>query len=246
MEVYIVIALMTLCLVLMCFRIIRLSREVTQLQEGASQGDVITQAVMGARKSVSKALRGHEMTQADKDARAAMYKELRERPDEKVEDASDKMSMVLQRGAPREMEGIRMVRVRPGPAINLLFDEGTMPELYRVETDDGFPVGNVEWLEREYGAKVLRITDLPVSPVPETRAINIILDAPSGVPGVPGRGRFVDIETDDGKSICVGNWAPRPNGKWSLRITELPVVEPKKPWDMEEQPWLADLCKDNK
>ena len=35
-------------------------------------------------------------------------------------------------------------------------------------------------------------------------------------------GRFVEIETDDGKSIQVGEWRKRPDGLWALRISELP------------------------
>lgn len=179
----------------------------------------------------------HEMTQADKDARTKMYKELRERPDEPVEDVSDKMSMRLQ-GTARKMN---FVQVRPGPAINLLFDcESGIPELFRIETDDGFPIGSGEWSKRDYGAKVLRITDLPVPPVPETLAINLILDGP---PGMPGPGRLISVETDDGTPVGSGSWAPRPDGKWSMRITELPVVESKKPWGMEYLPHLSYVIK---
>lgn len=45
--------------------------------------------------------------------------------------------------------------------------------------------------------------------------INIIFD------GAPGSetGRFVEVETDDGKSIDVGEWRERPDGRWALRIT---------------------------
>ena len=238
-EAYIVFGLITLCLVLMAFRIMDLSRKVDTLQEDASQGDVITQAIVGARKSVSKALRGHEMTQADKDARAEMYKRLREQPDAPAEDVSDKMSMRLQ-GNVRELEvtGVDFVHVRPGPAINILFDRWAgMPALCRIETDDGSPIGNGEWSKRD-DQWVIRITDLPVPPVPETKPINIVLEGPPGP-----ESSFVEIETDDGKSIRLGNWAPRLNGLWSLRITELPVVEPKKPWEMDWFPHLSDVPK---
>ncbi len=242
-NVAIAITLMTLCIVLMCFRIIRLSREVAKLREGASQGDVMTQVIMGARKSVSKALQRHEMTQADKDARAVMYRGLRDRPGGDVDDVSNKMSMVLQRGAPRELEvaGVDVVRVRSGPAINILFDrEEGMPALCRIETDDGLPIGNGEWSKRN-DLWVLRITSLPVSLVSETKPINIIIDGPPG----PESGQFVEIETDDGKSIRLGGWHPRPDGLWSLRITELPVVEPKKLFEMEEKPWPRKMFEDD-
>lgn len=49
--------------------------------------------------------------------------------------------------------------------------------------------------------------------------INIIFDGPpSHVPG-----RFVEVETDDGVSIAVGEWIKRPDGYWALRITQLPI-----------------------
>lgn len=50
-------------------------------------------------------------------------------------------------------------------------------------------------------------------------AINIIFD---GAPGPEDSGRFVEVETDDGKSITIGQWAQRPDGLWRLRIEALP------------------------
>lgn len=44
--------------------------------------------------------------------------------------------------------------------------------------------------------------------------INIIFDGPPG----PEAGRFVEVETDDGRSIEVGEWVERDDGYWSLRI----------------------------
>lgn len=49
-------------------------------------------------------------------------------------------------------------------------------------------------------------------------AINIIFDGPPGHEA----GRFVEVETDDGRSIDAGEWIERPDGFWALRITELP------------------------
>jgi hypothetical protein len=49
-------------------------------------------------------------------------------------------------------------------------------------------------------------------------AINIIFDGPPG----PEAGRFVEVETDDGKSINAGQWSQRPDGLWALRIIALP------------------------
>ena len=53
-----------------------------------------------------------------------------------------------------------------------------------------------------------------------TQPINIIFDGPPSHES----GRFVEVETDDGRSIRVGEWIERPDGLWALRITELPAV----------------------
>ena len=46
--------------------------------------------------------------------------------------------------------------------------------------------------------------------------INILFDGPPS--------RFVEVETDDGESINVGEWIERNDGLWSLRITSLPQI----------------------
>lgn len=51
-----------------------------------------------------------------------------------------------------------------------------------------------------------------------TQPINVIFDGPPG----PESGHFVEVETDDGKSLSVGEWKKRTDGLWSLRVTELP------------------------
>ncbi len=51
------------------------------------------------------------------------------------------------------------------------------------------------------------------------KAINIIFDGP---PSPPTPGRFVEVETDDGKSIKVGEWVRKDGGFWVLRIEKLP------------------------
>ena len=55
------------------------------------------------------------------------------------------------------------------------------------------------------------------------QAINIIFDGPPSHES----GRFVEVETDEGKSISVGTWVEREDGYWSLRIerTLPPEVE---------------------
>ena len=49
--------------------------------------------------------------------------------------------------------------------------------------------------------------------------INIIFDGPPNNES----GRFVEVETDDGKSINIGAWSEHNDGHWALRITELPT-----------------------
>jgi len=44
--------------------------------------------------------------------------------------------------------------------------------------------------------------------------INIIFDGPPSHEA----GRFVEVETDDGRSIKVGEWVERLHGYWALRI----------------------------
>ena len=53
--------------------------------------------------------------------------------------------------------------------------------------------------------------------------INIIFDAPPS----HDSGRFVEVETDDGQSIRVGEWIEK-DGYWALRITELPKASAQK------------------
>jgi len=53
------------------------------------------------------------------------------------------------------------------------------------------------------------------------KAINIIFDGPPS----HDSGRFVEVETDDGRSINIGEWIERPDEYWALRITELPSDE---------------------
>lgn len=47
------------------------------------------------------------------------------------------------------------------------------------------------------------------------KAINIIFDAPPSHES----GRFVEVETDDGKGVGIGEWVERDDGFSALRIT---------------------------
>ena len=62
--------------------------------------------------------------------------------------------------------------------------------------------------------------------------INIVFDGPPR----PQDGRFMKIETDDGRSIGVGEWQERRDGRWKLRITALPTVTPKPQQDADPDP----------
>ena len=60
-----------------------------------------------------------------------------------------------------------------------------------------------------------------------TKPINIIFDGPPS----HHSGRFVEVETDDGKSINIGEWINHSGGYWALRITELPEETKATPED---------------
>lgn len=44
--------------------------------------------------------------------------------------------------------------------------------------------------------------------------IRIVFDGPPG----PEAGRFVEVENENGQSICAGEWYEREDGPWELRI----------------------------
>ncbi len=46
----------------------------------------------------------------------------------------------------------------------------------------------------------------------ETKELHVIFDAGPG----PEGGRFVEVETPEGKSVNVGEWRERPDGLWAL------------------------------
>ena len=54
--------------------------------------------------------------------------------------------------------------------------------------------------------------------------INIVFDGPPG----PVAGRFIEVETDEGFSVRVGEWVKRSDGWWSLRIESLPTTKEKR------------------
>lgn len=52
-------------------------------------------------------------------------------------------------------------------------------------------------------------------------ALNIVFDGPPASES----GRFVEVETDDGASVRVGEWIDRGDGTWALRLPAPPVVD---------------------
>ena len=51
--------------------------------------------------------------------------------------------------------------------------------------------------------------------------INIVFDGPPGPEGP----RFIEVETDDGRSVRAGEWQQRQDGNWGLRIAALPLAK---------------------
>uniref|UniRef100_A0A6M3L6N6 Uncharacterized protein n=1 Tax=viral metagenome TaxID=1070528 RepID=A0A6M3L6N6_9ZZZZ len=62
-----------------------------------------------------------------------------------------------------------------------------------------------------------RVAELEAQRMP----INILFDGPPG----PVSGRFIEVETDEGRGINAGEWIERPDGLWAMRIQELPEDE---------------------
>ncbi|MFG1818287.1 hypothetical protein ACGFIF_31295 [Kribbella sp. NPDC049174] len=54
------------------------------------------------------------------------------------------------------------------------------------------------------------------------QTINIVFDGPPA----PQGGRFVEVETDDGHSISIGQWLERSDGNWALRIENVRIPSP--------------------
>ena len=62
---------------------------------------------------------------------------------------------------------------------------------------------------------------------------HIVFDGPPG----PEAGRFVEVETADGKGICLGEWIEREDGYWALVI---PLNDPPRLHLQELQPLAKD------
>jgi hypothetical protein len=79
--------------------------------------------------------------------------------------------------------------------------------------------------------------------------VHVVFDGPPG----PFAGRFVEVETPDGKGISIGRWIERDDGYWALEIDVIPKSAAREDTERpEERPeWLikvlqqarADLAK---
>jgi len=60
--------------------------------------------------------------------------------------------------------------------------------------------------------------------------VHIVFDGPPG----PNAGRFIEVETPDGRSVSFGEWHERADGYWELRIlAALSAAPAKEPTDGE-------------
>jgi hypothetical protein len=63
----------------------------------------------------------------------------------------------------------------------------------------------------------------------ELQPVNVIF---AGAPGPGNDCVFVEVETDDGRSVRAGKWSQRPNGYWALRFEAAwgrPAIKPEVP-----------------
>ena len=63
----------------------------------------------------------------------------------------------------------------------------------------------------------------------ELQPVNVIF---AGAPGPGNDCVFVEVETDDGRSVRTGKWSQRPNGYWALRFEAAwgrPAIKPEVP-----------------
>jgi hypothetical protein len=76
------------------------------------------------------------------------------------------------------------------------------------------PVG--EWQRSRSGHWHLRITDEDVP-----GALEVVLADPPGPDSC-----FVEVETDNGRSVKVGHWRRRDDGTWALHLTRHDLTDP--------------------
>jgi hypothetical protein len=93
-----------------------------------------------------------------------------------------------------------------------------MPDWYGVVDEQSG--GIVAYFNNKASADLLiqTLCPAPAASTTKVEAVNIIFDGPPGPEGP----RFIEVETDDGRSIRAGEWQERQDGYWALRITNLP------------------------
>ncbi len=57
--------------------------------------------------------------------------------------------------------------------------------------------------------------------------LHIVFDGPPG----PNAGRFVEVETPDGRSVNAGEWHEREDGLWELRLFTRAAIIKDQPND---------------
>lgn len=95
---------------------------------------------------------------------------------------------------------------------------GQEPAVYTFDTKaaaDAFLLALSEhdgWLEADSVELVLPAVPEPEPAPTKVEEVHIVFDGPPG----PQSGRFVEVETPDGRSISVGEWKQRADGLWAL------------------------------
>jgi hypothetical protein len=117
-------------------------------------------------------------------------------------------------------------QVEPGP-----FSEHDLREQWNAQADEFNQGESLDSSEQLAWAQTRAIAAIP------GQALNVILDGPPG----PEAGRFIEIETDDGRSIRAGEWYQRPDGYWALRLACRAAQVPTGPSLEEVGPLIAWL-----
>jgi hypothetical protein len=78
------------------------------------------------------------------------------------------------------------------------------------------------WFWTQAGARSAAQADCErVLTPPQSPVLHIVFDGPPSHDG----GRFVEVETPDGKSVRAGEWHERPDGLWELRLSAIEPVD---------------------
>ena len=78
----------------------------------------------------------------------------------------------------------------------------------------------------------------PTTPPTQSLYLDIVFDGPPG----PVAGRFVEVETDRGESISLGEWVQRKDGYWVLRIPPINLLDDIAEALEEQYNPTCDVC----